>query len=134
LKSSAAAIYGRGELSGPRRTILTAIARTGPQTVAQVARDRSEARQRVQPLVNALVEEGLLSSTANPAHKRAPLVSLTARGEAIVGDIIERESYLRARLKLNVPKSELLRAADTLKAVREVLESTESRDLLSSGR
>ena len=134
LKAQATAIYRRGDVSGPRRTILMTIARSGPRTVAQVARDRSEARQRVQPLVNALIAEGLLASTVNPAHKRAPLVSLTVRGEAFVRAIIQHESRLRARLKLNVPKADLVRAADTLQAVREVLETAESPELPDNSR
>jgi DNA-binding MarR family transcriptional regulator len=134
LNAKATAIYRRGELSGPRRTVLMTIARSGPRTVAQVARDRSEARQRVQPLVNALIAEGLLASTVNPAHKRAPLVALTARGEAFVREIAQHESRLRARLKLTVPKTDLVRAADTLKAVREVLEASESPELPGDGR
>jgi len=110
------------------------IARSGPRTVAQVARDRFEARQRVQPLVNALIAEGLLVTTINPAHKRAPLVSLTARGETFVREIAEHESTLRARLKLTMPKTDLVRAADTLQAVREVLESADSPNLPRGGR
>lgn len=130
LKADAARLYRQGALSGPRRTILVAIARSGPRTVAQVARERFEARQRVQPLVNALLADGLLESRPNPAHKRAPLVALTARGEAMVRTITERESGLRARLKLRIPSADLARAAQTLRAVRQALDAPAARAMV----
>jgi len=79
LTATAAAIYGQGAISGPRRTVLVALARSGPQTVAQLARARAQSRQRLQPLVNHLVREGLLELAENPAHARSPLVVLRPR-------------------------------------------------------
>jgi hypothetical protein len=54
LTSDASAIHGHGALSGPRRTVLTAFAQSGPQTVARLARSRAQSRQRLQPLINGL--------------------------------------------------------------------------------
>lgn len=132
LTADAKALYRQGELSGPRRTILVAIARSGPRTVAQIARQRFEARQRVQPLVNALIADGLLEPRPNTAHKRAPLVALTGRGEEMVRTITERESSLRARLKLAIPPTELARAAGILRAVREAMDSPETRAMVAA--
>src|SRR5919109_832728 len=74
LTALAATMYHHGELSGPRRTLLMALARSGPRTVAHLARARAQSRQRLQPLVNALVDEGLLATEPNPLHKQSPLV------------------------------------------------------------
>ena len=46
-----AAATSRGRV----RTILVALAEAGPQTVSRLARARGQARQRIQPLMNALI-------------------------------------------------------------------------------
>jgi DNA-binding MarR family transcriptional regulator len=122
LTHTATLMYRRGELSGPRRTLLVMLSRTGPLTVAQIARARREARQRVQPLVNGLVREGALAYQANPAHKRSPLVRLTTKGEKVVQHIIELENTLRSRLKLDVSRPALTAATNVLRRVRAALE------------
>jgi len=55
LTADAAMIHRRGALSGPRRTVLLGLARSGPQSVAHMARTRAQSRQRLQPLVNGLM-------------------------------------------------------------------------------
>ncbi len=127
-------MYRHGQLSGPRRTLLVTLSRTGPLTVAQIARGRREPRQRVQPLVNALVREGALAYVANPAHKRSPLVKLTPRGEKTVRHIVELESTLRARLKIDVPGQAMTAAADVLRRVRALLEHPDTLQMIAEER
>lgn len=122
LSAVSGSIYRRGDLSGPRRTLLLIMARTGPQTVAALGRIRSQSRQRIQLLVDALTGEGLLARVDNPAHKRSPLVVLTPRGHAAVRDIVEREGALRSRLRLTIPPAQLARAAEVLREIRTALE------------
>ena len=95
-----------------------ALARSGPQTVAQMARTRAQSRQRLQPLVNALVREGLLERVENPAHRRSPLVILTPRGRRALRQIVEIEDELRARLRLKSSARRLAAAAAVLRDVR----------------
>src|SRR5688572_10781971 len=123
LSAVSASIYRRGDLSGPRRTLLMVLARSGPQAVATLGRIRSQSRQRIQLLVDALASEGLLTRVENPAHKRSPLVVLTARGDAVVRDIVEREGALRSRLRLTIPAGQLERTADVLREIRIALEA-----------
>ena len=118
LPATASAIYRQGAMSGPRRTVLVALARTGPQTVAQLARARAQSRQRIQPLVNSLVREGLLQLAENPAHRRSPIVVLTPKGRRAIRRILETEDALRARLRLHVPARRLTAAAAVLRDVR----------------
>jgi hypothetical protein len=53
LSAVSGSIDRRGDLSGPRRTLVLIMARTGPQTVAALGRIRSQSRQRIQLLVDA---------------------------------------------------------------------------------
>src|SRR5687767_9467187 len=85
-------IHGGGQLSGPRRTVLVGLARSGAQTVAQMARARAQSRQRFQPLVNALLRDRLVRAVPNAAHKQSPLIELTPRGRREVARIHAVES------------------------------------------
>ena len=122
LTAIAATMYGRGELSGPRRTLLTALARSGPRTVAHLARARAQSRQRLQPLVNALIDEGLLETQPNPMHRQSPLVVLTPRGQKLARQIAEREGRLRERLDLASSHRRVVQAVEVLRDVRQALE------------
>ena len=120
--ADASRIHGRGDVSGPRRTILMALAEAGPQTVSRLARARGQARQRIQPLMNALIRGGLVHAAANPMHRQSPLMVLTASGLAHVEEIRSREGALLERLSLQVPAARLRDAARVLEAVRTTLE------------
>jgi len=133
LTADATRIHHDGDLSGPRRTLLTALAETGPQTVARLAGARSQSRQRLQPLVNGLVADGLVAAVANPAHKQSPLVVLTAKGERKVRQIRERERALLAQLEFGVSARQLRVASTALRQVRETLE-TQLPPLLAAHR
>jgi DNA-binding MarR family transcriptional regulator len=121
LNADSAAIHGVGELSGPRRTILLALHETGPQTVAHLARSRAQARQRLQPVINSLVDDGLVAAQPNPMHKRSPLMVLTTGGERRVRQILKKETALLARLRPASSSPALLAAAAVLQDVRETL-------------
>lgn len=121
LTADAAAIHRKGSLSGPRRTILQALASSGPQTVAHLARQRSQSRQRFQPLVNALIREGLVRAQPNPVHRRSALLELTADGHRHVKTIIAREQSLRDRLRPSSSRTALKKAAAVLRDVRQSL-------------
>ena len=133
LSAWAAFIYRKGAISGPRRTVLIALARSGPQTVAEMARTRSQSRQRLQPLVNRLVREGLLQFAPNPAHRRSPLVTLTASGRRSIQRMLAIEDRLRAELRLGVPASRVTAAAAVLAEVRGAL-ARQDRDLREAAR
>jgi DNA-binding MarR family transcriptional regulator len=118
LTADAERIHHRGALSGPRRTVLIALQRSGPQTVAQMARARAQSRQRLQPLVNRLLDDGLVEARPNPNHAKSPLIALTRRGERAVADIVQREASLRARFRLDITPAAIRRAATVLRTVR----------------
>lgn len=118
LASWAAKLYGRGDLSGPRRTVLVSLARTGPQTVAQMARSRAQSRQRLQPLVHALIAEDLLKAVPNPAHKQSPLIVLTSRGRRMVDRIHKIEHLWRSRMNIAASTKQIANTVGVVRAVR----------------
>ena len=126
-------IHGGGELSGPRCTVLVGLARTGPQTVAQMARARAQPRQRFQPLVNALRRDGLVRAVANAAHRQSPLIELTPRGRAAVARIHDIESRGRGRVAVRIPAVTLARSATVLRAISADIER-ELEDVTSGTR
>jgi DNA-binding MarR family transcriptional regulator len=130
LTAWAARFYGKGQLSGPRRTVLVSLARSGPETVAQMARRRCQSRQRFQPLVDALVADGLLQGIPNPAHKQSPLIVLTSGGRKMVDRIHRIEGMWRSRLKLTQPARQIAQSVEVVRAVRLELE----RLLVDTGR
>lgn len=68
-------------LTSARWQVLGAVARAPDgETVSSVARSIGLKRQGVQRIINELVNEDLLALAPNPHHRRAPLVSLTAKG------------------------------------------------------
>ena len=122
LSADASAIHGFGELSGPRRTVLVALAELGPQTVAHLARARGQSRQRLQPVINALIDAGLIAPEPNPLHKRSPLMVLTAAGGRHVERIVQTERSLEGQLRPASSTKELSLAAAVLRDVRETLQ------------
>lgn len=69
-------------LTSARWQIMGAIAYADrPRPVAWLARDLGANRQNVQRIVNELAQEGLLRFEANPQHKRAQLLVMTAAGQ-----------------------------------------------------
>jgi DNA-binding MarR family transcriptional regulator len=122
LSALAVKMHGKGPLSGPRRTVLIGLARGGPRTVAQLARERAQSRQRFQPLVNALIADGLLRAVPNPAHKHSPLIKLTRKGERAVQRIQEIEVAWRPRLNVQVSTSQLKGTLTVMRRIRAELE------------
>ena len=122
LTAAAASIHQRGDISGPRRTVLMGLARSGARTVAQLARARSQARQRIQPIVNQLIDEGLATLRPNPVHQRSMLVVLTAKGRRAARRIDTIESGLRAQIKPAASIRTLRQAARVLHDVRLAVE------------
>lgn len=122
LTAAAAAIYGRGALSGPRRSTLMAFARAEPQTVARLAASRGQSRQRLQLLVNSLIREGLLERKKNPFHRRSDLIGLTKRGQAAVDHIMATEVRLRLLLPVTVAPRSIAMASQVLRRVKDVFD------------
>lgn len=134
LKLAAEEVHDQGQVSAGRRGILLGLARSGPQTVPQMARARPVSRQLVQTLVNGLLEDGYVAYAPNPAHRRSHLVRLTRSGARLVARMERRERDLLGDLRVGVPARELRAAARTLRRLRGVLESEAWRRRLDPRR
>ena len=132
LTRAAADIHGKGELTAALRGLLKGLSMTGPQSVPQMARSRPVSRQLIQKLVNVLRDEDLVELVKNPAHKRSILVRLTSKGESAVKEMIRKERELLSKVPIPVSAEELDNTAQTLRAIKTFLESSQFREALTN--
>ncbi len=85
-------------ITAARRAVMEHLAVSGPATVPQVADAKGVSRQHIQVSVDALLALGLVQVQDNPAHRRSPLISLSATGAARFAAIRARETALLDRL------------------------------------
>jgi DNA-binding MarR family transcriptional regulator len=109
-------------LSNARRGILRGLVQFGAQTVPNLARARSVSRQHVQGLIDALVDDKLVEVLPNPAHRRSPLIQVTAAGEKCVRKMDDANRRVVVALGADMPARELAVTARTLRAVRAAFE------------
>lgn len=74
-------VSGLGLTSARWQILGAMVAAERPQPVAWLARDMGANRQNVQRIVNDLHKEELVAFEANPHHRRAQLVVMTAKGK-----------------------------------------------------
>jgi DNA-binding MarR family transcriptional regulator len=132
MRVAAEELMGDGGHSAGRRSLLRGLARHGPKTVAQMARERPVARQHFQRLVNALKGDGLVELVDNPAHKRSPLVGLTQSGEAFVKAMEAREAGMWDWLARDTSLDDVRTATSVLRQMKSKLASEEWRHLLET--
>lgn len=107
-----------------RWQVLGAIDRE-PRTVSQIARVMGLTRQSVQRTADRLETEGIVSYQDNPAHRRAKVVRLTARGRSVLDWITQRQVVWANDLGARVGEAELRRALRAIQAIREPLEGAD---------
>lgn len=93
-----------------------------PLTVAGIARVMGLARQSVQRTADLLVEQGMLERLPNPAHRRAPLMTVTDAGLAAVRAINPQHAEFAERLSKAMGHAELDAALDAMTALSTALE------------
>lgn len=99
-----------------------AVVDRGPATVADIARVFGLARQSVQRTADALEREGVTAFADNPRHRRAKLVRITPRGEAVLRRIEAAERDWADAVGEGFDERELREAAELLERVRKALE------------
>lgn len=78
-------------LSTARWQMLGAVALAAqPMTAPRLAARMGMTRQGAQKQLNVLVQEGLVETLANPAHRRSPQYLLTPRGRTVFDSIDSR--------------------------------------------
>lgn len=109
-------------LTSARWQVLGAVALARePQPVAQIARRMGLTRQAVQRVANDLQSAGLVRFAANPQHRRAKLVTLTADGEAAYAAATRRHAPWAERLAAGLAEGELEAATRLLQQLSERL-------------
>lgn len=119
LRASADRLHADLEITSPMRGVLESLRRGGPQTVPALAAARPVSRQHIQVQVDALADRGLVERLPNPAHRRSPLIALTAEGRALFDTILAREAGLLARIGARHDPGALETTARTLEALAE---------------
>lgn len=113
-------------LSSARWQVMGAINLTEePQTVSCLARNMGLSRQAVQRIVNELQGDGMVAFKANPAHKRAQLVTLTRKGHAAYAAADRRQKPWVNRLAKQIDGREVKSALTVLTQIRTQLEASE---------
>ena len=97
-----------------------------PATVSHIARIMGLARQSVQRVVNDLIREGLVKAQRNPHHARAPLIVLTAKGQAAYEAASQRRDPWARGLTAEIDETELKTALKVIKALNRALVSSAS--------
>jgi DNA-binding MarR family transcriptional regulator len=109
-------------LTASQRAVVEFLFETGEHTVPQIARAKRVSRQHIQVLVDTLIPSGLVALRDNPAHKRSPLVTLTARGRRTFEVARAREAVLLAELAGRLDARDLDATLATLDRVRAAIE------------
>jgi len=116
-------IYGDEGRGIARRGILRGLVRYGPQTVPELARARKVKRQSLQPVVDALVAEGVVDLRDNPRHARSRLVAVTRAGAEIVARMDRVDARVLEAVGAGMARRDLRAAAVTLERVRSRFET-----------
>ncbi len=119
-------LYGEEGRGAARRWVLRRLERDGPQTVPALARAKASRRQSVQPVVDVLVEQGLVVRVANPRHAKSPQVRVTPAGARLVAHMDDIDARVLRAVSKGISTPDLTRTASTLRALRESFE-VESR-------
>ncbi len=99
----------------------------GQATVAQVARTMGLTRQTVRQTADALVRDGLIELTDNPAHRRARLMTLTAAGRTALRYVEERQAGWASAVAERLPRTDLRAALAVLRDLGDLLEDQDDR-------
>lgn len=127
-------------LSAARWQVLGAVL-PEPLSVAGVARNMGLARQSVQRLADALVEDGLCEYRVNPAHQRAKFLAPTSAGWAAIARLRPVQAHWANRVGKRVGEASLSaanRAADAILAALDepsaLVQSSASRTVPARSR
>lgn len=110
------------KFTASHRAVLESLASEGPRSVPALARARPVSRQHIQVLVNDLVALGFVETRRNPAHKRSPLIALTAAGARKFEAIRRAESEALRSMRLPLSAAKMTEVADDLAELSRELE------------
>ena len=112
-------VTARGGMWG----LLRSLTLGGPQTVPALARSRPVSRQHIQTLADAMAADGLVAFRANPAHKRSPLVMITAKGEQLYETLAKKLGAISDDLVADMDARKIAAAVEALKQLAAKLDA-----------
>lgn len=119
-------IAERHGLTVARWRILGRLGDEGPLSAAGLARRLGFTRQTVAESTTILIRDGLVSRSADPADRRAPLLAITERG-AQARELIDADRHEWAeRLRRQCTAIDLRSFAATAAAIRAALETADA--------
>ncbi len=123
LRSTSDELLEGSGINASQRAVLEFLYQKQPQTVPQMAREKSVSRQHIQIIVNDLLALELIESVDNPAHKRSPLMQLTSKGCGLFESIQKKEAAILKKMEKQFSQKELITASNTLKSFDDYLAS-----------
>ena len=111
-------LHGEGPVGEAGRTVLYLLFSDGRATVPAIARVRGLTRQRVQQVINELLEKDLVIRSENPASKKSPLFSISPPGQKLMLAIVRKERRLYRGLAREPGERRISSATRTLKELR----------------
>lgn len=121
LKALADDMHGDLGVTASMRAVMEAIATEGARPVPDIARSRGVSRQHIQVNVDALLNAGLATQRGNPAHKRSPIIALSAKGKRTFATMRRREAKVLEQLAAGLSPESVIAAGQTITALNEVL-------------
>lgn len=113
-------------LNSARWQMLGAIALAHkPVTAPQVGSAMGVTRQGAQKQINLLLEQGLVASRANPAHRRSPVYELTPLGRQLYLQAETLWAAQVAQLITRIPMAQAQAANTTLEAMLRHLDPSQ---------
>jgi DNA-binding MarR family transcriptional regulator len=109
------------ELSSARWQVL-GVVEHGPIPVAHVARIMGLTRQSVQQTADSLAADGLIAYSENPHHRRAKLMTMTAKGREALDYVQEQHADWANQLGETHSLEDLRTAVQVLRQIRESLD------------
>ena len=120
--SSEDLLVGTG-INASERALLEFLYGQQPQTVPQIAREKSVSRQHIQSVANELLSLKLIDSLSNPDHKRSRNLKLTAKGQALFESIRNKETAVLSLMEKRFRQEEIVTTIETLKSIDDYLAS-----------
>ena len=116
-------IYGEGARGAARRWTLRRLRRDGPRTVPELARARAIRRQSIQPVVDALVRDGLVVAMPNPRHARSVRFAITDHGAKLVERLDRVDDRVLRAVSRGIAPRDLAITASALRRLRAGFET-----------
>jgi DNA-binding MarR family transcriptional regulator len=115
------------QLTSARWQMLGALALAGaPLTAPQIGDAMGVTRQGAQKQLNLLLDQGLIETRANPAHRRSPLYVLTPDGLALYRQIDAMWVQMAEQLAKHLTAREATAALAALDTIRHALQTSAS--------